>query len=126
MSTKTRRMFLKDAALGLTAATVASRTKVRAARPSERVRVGVIGCGNQGKSHLKSLKTLSDAEIVYVCDIEQERLGMGVELSGGAKGVSDFRRILDDQSIDGVTIPMPDHWHVPAALLALDAGKHIY
>jgi predicted dehydrogenase len=90
------------------------------------VRVGVIGCGNQGKSHLKSLKTHSDAEIVYVSDIDPERLAMGVELSGGAKGASDFRRILDDKSIDGVTIPLPDHWHVPAALLALDAGKHVY
>jgi predicted dehydrogenase len=86
----------------------------------------VIGCGNQGTAHLKSLKTLSDAEIVYVCDIDPERLGKGVELSGGAKGVGDFRRVLDDPSIDGVTIATPDHWHVPAALLALEAGKHVY
>ena len=90
------------------------------------MRVGIIGCGNQGKSHLKSLTSLKDAQIAYVCDIDQERLAMGVEMSGGAKPVSDFRQILDDPSIDGVTIATPDHWHTPIALLALDAGKHVY
>ena len=44
----------------------------------------------------------------------------------GRKGVADFRRILDDQSVDAVTIATPDHWHVPVALLALAAGKHVY
>jgi predicted dehydrogenase len=70
---------------------------------------------------------LSDAEIVYVCDVDEQRLGEQVARTDGrAKGVADFRRILDDPSIDGVTLPIPDHWHTPAALLALDAGKHIY
>src|SRR5262245_21043366 len=98
MSADTRRSFLKGAALGLTAAAVVARSKAQASKASERVRVGVIGCGNQGTAHLKSLKTLSDAEIVYVCDIDPERLGKGVDLSGSAKGVSDFRRILDDRT----------------------------
>jgi predicted dehydrogenase len=40
--------------------------------------------------------------------------------------VGDFRSVLDDPSIDGVTIATPDHWHVPAALLSLEAGKHVY
>jgi predicted dehydrogenase len=53
-------------------------------------------------------------------------LATAVSEAGGAKGVSDFRRILDDQSVDAVTIATPDHWHVPAALLALSAGKHVY
>ena len=47
-------------------------------------------------------------------------------MSGGAKPVGDFRRILDDPSIDGVTIATPDHWHAPIALMALEAGKHVY
>src|SRR5690606_13217468 len=62
-----------------------------------------------------------------VCDVDKLRLGEQLERVGGrAKGVTDFRRILDDPSVDGVTLAIPDHWHTPAALLALDAGKHIY
>jgi predicted dehydrogenase len=128
MSAPTRRRFLKDAALGLTAATLlaSSKTKVQAASASERVRIGVIGCGNQGTNHLRSLATLKDAEIVYACDVDEKRLADGKKLADGAQGVTDLRRILDDRSVDAVTIATPDHWHVPAALLALDALKHVY
>src|SRR6185295_6464606 len=126
MSTGTRRSFLKNAALGVTTAAVLNRSKLKAASPSEHVRVGVIGCGNQGGNHIKVLSSLKDAQLAYVADIDGQRLATAVTESNGAKGVSDFRRILDDKSIDGVTIPLPDHWHVPAALLALDAGKHVY
>jgi predicted dehydrogenase len=94
---------------------------------NERVRVAIIGAGNQGKRHCESLLTLKDAEIVYVCDVDGQRLAEQVARTGGkAQGVTDFRRILDDASIDAVTLPVPDHWHTPAALLALAADKHIY
>ncbi len=126
MAVRSRRRFLQDTALGFTAATLLANSKSRAAGANERVRVGVIGCGNQGKSHLRSLSSLKDAQIAYVSDIDKERLAMGVEMSGGATPVSDFRKILDDPSIDGVTIATPDHWHTPIALLALEAGKHVY
>jgi predicted dehydrogenase len=125
MYTQSRRRFLKGAAVGASFA-VFTRSKAHGASASERVRVGVIGCGNQGGNHIKSLSGLKDAEIVYVADIDQNRLSKAVSDAGGAKGVTDFRRILDDASIDAVTIATPDHWHVPAALLALDAGKHVY
>ena len=121
-----RRRFLKDASLGLTAATLLKPARSRAAGTVERVRVGVIGCGNQGKSHFRSLTTLKDAEIVFVSDIDQQRLADGVKMSGGAKPVDDFRQILDDPSIDAVTIATPDHWHAPIAIMALNAGKHVY
>ena len=126
MPIPSRRRFLKNATLGFTAATLLANSKSRAAGANDRVRVGVIGCGNQGKSHLRSLTSLKDAQIAYVSDIDKERLAMGVEMSGGATPAADFRRILDDKSIDGVTIATPDHWHAPIAILALDAGKHVY
>jgi predicted dehydrogenase len=80
----------------------------------------------QGGAHIRSLSGLKGAQIVYVADIDRDRLSKAESESGGAKGVSDFRRILDDQSIDAVTIATPDHWLVPVALLALAAGKHVY
>ncbi|HMO85973.1 MAG TPA: Gfo/Idh/MocA family oxidoreductase, partial [Lacipirellulaceae bacterium] len=64
-------------------------------------------------------------QIAAVCDVDPQRRG-AVQESSGAPGVGDLRRILDDPSVDAVTIATPDHWHVPAALLALAAGKHVY
>ena len=42
------------------------------------------------------------------------------------KVVTDLRRVLDDKSVDAVTVATPDHWHAPATILACDAGKHVY
>lgn len=126
MSTTSRRQFIKNATLGVTAASLMGTTKLRAAGANERVRVAVIGCGNQGNSHIKSLRSLADAEIACVCDVDEQRVGSAAEAADGAKPVADFRKILDDSSIDAVTIATPDHWHVPVALLALEAGKHVY
>jgi predicted dehydrogenase len=126
MSGTTRRTFLASAAA--TAGIVAS-ARSRAAVPgaNERVRVAILGAGGQGRAHAEKLLTLEDAEIAYVCDIDEQRLGEQLERVGGrAQAVGDFRRILDDPSVDAVTVPLPDHWHTPAALLALEAGKHIY
>jgi predicted dehydrogenase len=126
MSSKTRREFLQDAGLGIATVTALGHARARAANASERVRIGVIGCGGQGRAHISKLSELVDAQIAYVADIDSERLSRAVSDSGNAKGVADFRRILDDSSVDAVTIATPDHWHVPAALLALAAGKHVY
>ncbi|NOZ39245.1 MAG: Gfo/Idh/MocA family oxidoreductase [Planctomycetes bacterium] len=125
MPTTTRRKFLANAAASAAASTLFSTTSSAAVGANERVRIGVIGSGKQGKRHQLALSTLPDVKIAYVSDVDEERLGEGVARTG-AKGTTDFRRILDDPTIDAVTIVVPDHWHVPAALLALDAGKHVY
>ncbi len=126
MSITSRRRFLRDASVGVTAASLTASSRLRAAGANERIRVAVIGCGNQGKGHISTLRELKDAEVAYFCDIDQQRLAAAAEISGEARSVADFRKILDDRSIDAVTVATPDHWHVPVALMALDAGKHVY
>ena len=69
---------------------------------------------------------MDNVDLAYVCDVDESRMAQRVEQSGGAQGVTDMRRMLDDQSVDGVAIATPDHWHTPAALLAMEAGKHVY
>jgi predicted dehydrogenase len=126
MSPPSRRQFLSTLSTSAIASGLLATTPSwAAASPNERFRVGIIGCGNQGTSHFRSFDQLPEAEVVYVCDIDPERVGNGIEATGG-KGIADLRKILDDPNIDGVTIALPDHWHVPAALLALSAGKHVY
>lgn len=63
-----------------------------------------------------------------MCDPDQHRLAIAAEASGvdSKHAVTDLRRILDDPTIDAVVIAAPDHWHAPAAILACEAGKHVY
>jgi predicted dehydrogenase len=125
MSVESRRRFLKRAALTTTAAAFLT-SNTRGTSTPDRVRIGIIGCGNQGSNHIRSLSGLKDVHITHVADIDRSRLTKALSASDGANGVADFRRILDDATVDAVTIATPDHWHTPIALLALDAGKHVY
>jgi predicted dehydrogenase len=99
---------------------------------NERIVVGVIGCGGMGSNHAGALAERTDVSVAYACDPDSDRAG-GVakavaQASGGAppKTVKDLRRVLDDKAVDAVWIATCDHWHAPAAILAADAGKHVY
>jgi predicted dehydrogenase len=127
-----RRNFLMSsaAALGATSSVFAS--------PGDTVRVGVIGVGGKGKAlggrgkdHLTSLVKLPNVEVAAVADVDQTHLDYGVGLVEKAtgkkpKGFADFRRMLDDKSIDAVTIATPNHWHTLMTILACQAGKDVY
>lgn len=65
-------------------------------------------------------------DVAYVCDVDQQRLAKAAQKVPDARPVSDLRVILDDKSVDAVSIATPDHWHAPAAMLACEAGKHVY
>jgi predicted dehydrogenase len=84
-----------------------------------------------GGNHLRLLAARRDVEVAYVCDVDRDRLSEGASVvekgSGKApRGVADLRRVLDDRRVEAVWIATPDHWHAPAAVLAHDAGKHVY
>jgi predicted dehydrogenase len=124
-----RREFLRDAGLGFAALTLPSGP----ARASERrkVVVAVIGPGGMGTNHLRLLSQRKDVEVAGVCDPDRTRLAAAAALvqsnSGQPpKAVEDMRRVFDDPRVEAVFIATPDHWHAPAAILALDAGKHVY
>ena len=125
-----RREFLKGSGAVATVAAaspVLTSVPAAAAGANDRIRFAVIGCGGQGRrSHIARFPKGVNTEIVYVCDPDEERRNQASTEAGGARPVDDLRRILEDTSIDAVTIATPDHWHTPAAILALDAGKHVY
>ena len=119
MATQNRRMFVKQMAAGMAAVATAQRG-FAAASPNEEVRVALIGCGVRSKAFY--------GRVSYVCDPDESRLQKAAEICGVKPeyAVTDFRRLLDDKSVDAVVIAAPDHWHAPAAILAADAGKHVY
>ncbi|MFV2068293.1 MAG: Gfo/Idh/MocA family protein [Pirellulales bacterium] len=125
-----RRTFLKTTGFGVTAWTVGRRT-ARAATAAERLVVGVIGTGGMGSHHVRQLVANKNVDVAILCDVDQRRLGKAVrhvEEAGrpAPRAVGDLRRVLDDPHVDAVLIATPDHWHGPASILALDAGKHVY
>lgn len=130
MSDVSRRRFLRTSAGFITAASLASAAKLGAANQNSPMNVAVIGPGGMGTSHLRHLAARKDVRVAYVCDVDANRLAAAakvVEQSGGSpKAVKDLRQVLDDKSVEAVWIATPDHWHSPAAILALDAGKHVY
>ena len=72
-----------------------------------------------------------NVEVAYVCDVDTKRVARGKaevakKQATPVKGVTDFRRILEDSSVDALTIAAPNFWHAPATILACAAGKHVY
>src|ERR1043166_9312532 len=104
---------------------------LHAAGANDKITLGIIGPGGMGMNHLRAFSGYKDVEIAYVCDPDEKRRQVAAEevqkKSGNApKSVKDMRRVFEDKAVDAVVIATPDHWHVPAALLALEAGKHVY
>jgi len=129
MSGSRRREFLRDAGLGVAALTLGAGTA--RSETAQKIRVGLIGPGGMGTAHLRLLTLRKDVEVTHVCDPDRKRLAAAAELVQGTTGqapkaVEDMRRVFDDPRVEAVFIATPDHWHAPAAILALQAGKHVY
>jgi len=125
-----RRRFIGTALAAGAVATGPNLLLGQAKGANSRLRVGVMGL-SRGKAHIKAYLDVPNAEIAYVCDVDANRLISGANTIEGKQEkmpekVSDFRRILDDPSIDAISIAAPNFWHAPAAILALKAGKNVY
>ena len=127
-----RRQFIKSSSASISAlATVHLTSGLQAASPNDKVSLGIIGPGGMGRNHIGNLNKRKDVEIAFVCDPDsnhQVNAANLVESGTGIKPkqVSDLREILEAKSVDAVFIATPDHWHAPAAILAAEAGKHVY
>lgn len=128
MNPSHRRHFLEQAAAGLLAAT-ATTTALSASRSAnDKLVIGLIGCGGRGTHDAGLFQKTSNVDVAYVCDVDENRrdsTAKSLKVSP-ARAVADLRRILDDKSVDAVVIATPDHWHSIAAILACEAGKHVY
>jgi predicted dehydrogenase len=94
---------------------------------NDRVRVAVCGLRGRGKDHLSAYSHLSNVEIAALCDVDENvlrsRLG---EVSGKPQSYVDVRKLLEDKSIDAISIATPNHWHSLMAIWACQAGKDVY
>ncbi|MBQ9668142.1 MAG: Gfo/Idh/MocA family oxidoreductase [Prevotella sp.] len=92
----------------------------------ERVRLGIIGPGSRGQFLLSFLAQNPKAEIVALADIYQPSLDAALAIVPGARTYKDYRRLLEDKTIQGVIIATPLNTHFQIAMDAMDAGKHVY
>jgi predicted dehydrogenase len=128
-----RREFLnRSLAAGMVAgcATFAGYEAKAAASANEKIRVGVMGL-SRGKSLVDTFSKSPNAEVAYLCEVDTRRFQASasvMEKNGvaAAQQVADVRKILDDPKIDALVIAAPDHWHAPATIMAVNAGKHVY
>jgi predicted dehydrogenase len=128
-----RRDFLKTAGAALTTQMFTGR--VRGA--NDRLAVAFIGMGRMGMGNLGHAMKQPNVEVVAVCDVYQPHLEKAIAVTGRndkgepaartpARGVTDFRQILHDKSIDAVCIATPDHWHAYMTVEACKNGKDVY
>ena len=99
--------------------------------PSDKIRIGVIGCKGMGNSNMVSMMKNKEVQVVGLCDVDDSVLDMRkqeVEKATNKKvpTYKDYRKMLDDKDIDAVIIGTPDHWHALPLIQACQAGKDVY
>jgi len=93
---------------------------------NERIRLGIIGAGDQGMQIVRAAIACPNTEFVAFADIYTKRFERALSAAPNAKTYLDHRYLLDDKSIDAVLIATPQHLHCEHFTAALDAGKHVY
>lgn len=133
----TRRSFNKTIFAG-TMGAVASNNLI-GAQANDRLQIGFIGVGTMGRGHLGAFLNMKEVQVVAVCDVVEERLQMAHKMVANkytgpnsqtefkdCKVFKDFRKLLEDKSIDAVVISTPDHWHAIPSIMAARQKKHVY
>ena len=137
MTFRSRRQFLEDSMFAAAAAVTAgsaiscAEESVEDSSPNDKLSVAVIGVNGRGRSHLGAFVGRNDADVTHICDVDaavgQRQVAQVAERQQHAqKYVQDIRKLLEDDSIDIVTIATPNHWHALAAIWAMQAGKDVY
>jgi predicted dehydrogenase len=139
-----RRNFVRNMAA---AAAVTAASSARVLGANDRINLALIGCGGRGTFDTRLIRNSAEdrkvmaqrgatdprvggedrgVEVTALCDVWQQKIDRAKQWAPGAKEFTDFRKLLDDKSIDAVVIATHDPWHVPIAVLACEAGKDIY
>jgi predicted dehydrogenase len=121
-----RRYFLMSSS----AAAAAMRSSGLAS-PNDTVRVACVGVKSQGQNHIRAYARMPNVEIAAICDIDEavleQRLTDAEKLTKKRPaGFTDLRKLLEDKSIDAISIATPNHNHALEAIWGCQAGKDVY
>lgn len=133
-----RRDFLKKVAIGAATASFggilpgfSAKSYASILGANDRIRTGVMGVNARGLALATNFSLQKNCEVTYISDVDSRAADIciaTVEKSQNRrpKAAPDFRKALEDKNLDALVIAAPDHWHAPAAILASQAGKHVY
>jgi predicted dehydrogenase len=115
----------RDVFQGAAAMTAASYSRVAGA--NDRIRVGFIGLGNRGEEVHRAFVEYGDCQVAAICDLRDDYLDLAASKSRGTPArYKEYRKLLEDRSVDAVAIATPDHWHALMMIDACNAGKDVY
>jgi predicted dehydrogenase len=126
-----RRSFLGATATSAAVAALCSTAPARLLSANDRIRLGFVGVGGRGNSHLQNFANRDECEVVAVCDANRDNLSRAQDWVKNKRGkspdaVEDMRKVFDNKEVDAVVIATPDHWHALATVWACQAGKDVY
>jgi predicted dehydrogenase len=133
-----RRDFIRKATLGTAAISVggilpgfSAKSYSRIIGANNKIVVSMMGVNSRGKALASNFAIQKNCEVAHICDVDSRAITACMEAIKDRqtmipKGFGDFRKSLESKDIDALVIAAPDHWHAPASLLALQAGKHVY
>ncbi len=119
--------LLKSSTMGMTAK---SYSNIMGA--NDKINVAVIGLGRRlGAFYEPISQKQNNIHLSYLCDVMKSQREKGAanfakHIDYKPKLENDFRKILEDSSVDAIINATPDHWHAPGSIMALKAGKHVY
>ena len=129
-----RRHFLKtSSAVGAGLLLTGTRASGRVIGANDRVRMAVIGVNGRGQAHIDGFGRMKDVEIAAICDVDEnvlaKRMSNVDKATGGnhkCRMETDVRKLLEDSSIDAISIATPNHWHSLLTIWGAQHGKHVY
>ena len=123
-----RRNFVKTTSVAAIGAPLILKSSLLSGKTaSDKINLGIIGCGGLGKQNLFASAAHPDVVVVAACDVWKERLDPVVEkYKDTCTGYTDFRELIQHKGLDAVIIATPAHWHAIQAIEAAKAGLDIY
>ncbi len=133
-----KRDFVKKTVLGTSVLSFggilpgfSAKSYARIVGANNKIVVSMMGVNSRGKALAKNFAFQENSEVAHICDVDSRAITSCIEAIKDRqtivpKGFVDFRKSLESKDIDALVIAAPDHWHAPASLLALQAGKHVY
>jgi predicted dehydrogenase len=93
---------------------------------SEKIRVGIIGCGQIAQQHMAAYQKIAGAEMVAFADLNEAAARSSAEKYGVRDVYSDFRKLLERDDLDAIDVCLHNNFHMPVTVAVLESGKHAY
>ncbi|MGV3484352.1 MAG: Gfo/Idh/MocA family protein [Planctomycetaceae bacterium] len=128
-----RRSFLQGAsAAGASLILAGTRASGRVIGANDRLRVAVIGVNGRGQAHISGYQSQENVELAYLVDPDSRILDRTLKKVNGTPagkscvGAADIRKVLEDKTVDAISVAAPNHWHSLMTIWGAQAGKHVY